>query len=478
MQKIIKTSLLLPIFVLSICFSATNSLAATQKLPTSVQNALSKNKISSKQLAVSVRPLDGGKLSLNWQADKKVLPASTEKIITTLAALETLGPNWRWKTEYLSQNTLEKGTLEGPLYIRGGGDPTYVIENLWRDLSVLKTKGLKKINGDIVIDRSYFLSDKSSVSFGSDIQRPYMKEADAALLNYQAVTFDIEPDPENGIARITTTPALKGLSAPATVKLTNTPKQCIAWRQALDLNLDNEWKPTFKGGFPQSCPPKKLSYIINDPQKYWEALLTPLFQEVGITWKGQVIEGKVPENANSLYTAYSEDLVHISRLTNKYSNNVLARHIYLTLGLKANGASEAADYVMARSALQTWLTQQVKVKPGKVFVDNGSGLSRDSYVTARAMNQIIAYGWRSPRMPEWVATFPVSATDGTMRKRKVAPGNAYIKTGLLNGVKSAAGVIQAKSGRRYAFFGVVEGQRATSTDAPLDAVIQWVYLRG
>ena len=170
MQKIIKTSLLLPIFVLSICFSATNSLAATQKLPTFVQNALSKNKISSKQLAVSVRPLDGGKLSLNWQADKKVLPASTEKIITTLAALETLGPNWRWKTEYLSQNTLEKGTLEGPLYIRGGGDPTYVIENLWRDLSVLKTKGLKKINGDIVIDRSYFLTDKSSVSFGSDIR--------------------------------------------------------------------------------------------------------------------------------------------------------------------------------------------------------------------------------------------------------------------------------------------------------------------
>lgn len=266
MQKIIKTSLFFPFLFLSLCFSATNSLAAPQKLPISVQKALSKNKISSKQLAVSVRPLDGGKLSLNWQADKKVLPASTEKIITTLAALETLGPNWRWKTEYLSQNALDKGTLNGPLYIRGGGDPTYVIENLWRDLSTLKNKGLEKIKGDIVIDRSYFSTDKSSVSFGSDIQRPYMKEADAALLNYQAVTFDIEPDPEKGIARVTTTPPLKGLTAPATVKLTNTPKQCIAWRQALDLNLDNEWNPIFKGGFPQSCPPKSFLILSMTPR--------------------------------------------------------------------------------------------------------------------------------------------------------------------------------------------------------------------
>ena len=133
---------------------------------------------------------------------------------------------------------------------------------------------------------------------------------------------------------------------------------------------------------------------------------------------------------------------------------------------------------MARSALQNWLTQSVKGKPGTVYVDNGSGLSRESFVTASAMTQIIAYGWKSPRMPEWVSTFPVSATDGTMRRRQVAPGSAYIKTGLLNGVKSVAGVIQAKSGKRYAIFGVVEGDRATSTDAPLDAVIQWVFLKG
>lgn len=478
MQKILKFSLLLPIFALSICFYSTNSFSAPQKLPTSVQKALKKSHISSRQLAVSVRPLDGGKVKLNWRAAQKVSPASTEKIITTLAALETLGPNWRWRTQYLTDEPMDDGVIDGPLYIRGGGDPTYVIERLWRDLSVMKAQGLEKIRGDIVIDRTLFATDKTSVQFGEEVHRPYMKEADAALINYQAVTFHFEPDYEKGIAHITATPALKGFEAPKSVKLVASNANCVGWRHALKLNLKNEWEPTFDGGFPKSCPAKDISYIFSNPESYWQALLEPLLDEMDISWRGDVVKGVIPDKANPLYTAYSDDLVNVSRLTNKFSNNVLARHIYLTLGLIANDEKSGADYPMARSALQNWLTESVKVKPGTVYVDNGSGLSRESFVTASAMTQIIAYGWKSPRMPEWVSTFPVSATDGTMRRRQVAPGSAYIKTGLLNGVKSVAGVIQAKSGKRYAIFGVVEGERATSTDAPLDAVIQWVFLKG
>lgn len=478
MQKFIKISHLITLFLLSICLYSPFSFSANQKLPTSVRIALQKNHLSTQQLFASVKPLDGGQLRLNWQANRKVSPASTEKIITTLAALETLGPNWRWSTQFLLDAAPDNGKLKGSLYVLGGGDPTYVIENLWRDLHAMKLKGLREIQGNIVLDRSLFSYNQSLVSFGSDIQRPYMKEADAALLNYQAVTLDIQPDPQNNVAKITATPILNGLKVPKTVKLTDSYANCEGWRHTLKLNLDNEWEPTFDGEFPRSCPNKKLSYVIRDPLTYWQALLTPLMKEVGIRWKGNVIEGPIPEKALLFYTAYSEDLVHISRLTNKYSNNVLARHIYLTFGLQQHEQKRSATYAMARLSLQKWLKENVRINPHSVFVDNGSGLSRESYVTAQAMTDIIRYGWRSPRMPEWLSTFPVSATDGTMRKRQVAPSSAYIKTGLLNGVKSIAGVVQAKSGKRYAIFGVVQGEQATSTDAPLDALIQWVYLKG
>ena len=115
---------------------------------------------------------------------------------------------------------------------------------------------------------------------------------------------------------------------------------------------------------------------------------------------------------------------------------------------------------------------------GDILLDNGSGLSRQSRVTARAMTQLISYGWKSPRMPEWIVSFPISATDGTMSKRRVAPGQAYIKTGLMNTVKSAGGIIQARSGKRYAVFAVVQGKKATETDAPIDRLIEWVYFNG
>ena len=94
------------------------------------------------------------------------------------------------------------------------------------------------------------------------------------------------------------------------------------------------------------------------------------------------------------------------------------------------------------------------------------------------MTQLIVYGWKSPRMPEWISSFPISGVDGTMKKRLVAPGYGYIKTGLMNNVKSAGGMIQARSGKRYAVFAAVQGQNATKTDAPIDRLIEWIYFNG
>ena len=472
MKKIILLSV---VTATTYCFSMGIALAQNY-LPGSVKDALRSAELSETQMTASVVPLDGGKLNLNWREGKKIQPASTEKMITTLAALELLGPNWHWETAFSYAGDWQNGALMGTLYVKGGGDPQYVAESLWRDLSRMKSMGIEKISGDVVIDRSYFEHYAQDPEFQDDWHRPYTAEADAALLNYQSIVMKISPDQNFGVAKVTVAPELLGLVVPKTVPLSAS-KGCVRWLQALDLKTENPWKPKFEGAMPSGCNEKNFGYLVRNPNEYWKAYLATLCEQVGITWKGTVKSGIVPNDAKLLFEVWSDDLGTLVRLTNKFSNNVFARHMFLTLAAKDN-PGVPATYTHAREVLDAWLHYAVKVSPGDIFVDNGSGLTRKSRVTARAMTRLIAYGWRSPRMPEWISSFPISGLDGTMYKRAVAQGSAYIKTGLLRDVKSAGGLIQAKSGRRYAMFSAIEGEKATRTDAPIDRLIEWVYLNG
>ena len=131
----------------------------------------------------------------------------------------------------------------------------------------------------------------------------------------------------------------------------------------------------------------------------------------------------------------------------------------------------------ARAVLAGWLAEK-GVPDGAVMIDNGSGLSRTSRVTARAMTQILAAGWLSPRMTEYAATLPVSGVDGTMRKRLEATGRTHLKTGYLQDVRSIGGYVYAKNGRRYALYASVHGERNMASGIRfLDKVVEWTYLQ-
>lgn len=445
-------------------------------LPPTVSDALRSENLEKNQMAASVVALDGGRLSLNWRDRVKVIPASTEKMVTTLAALECLGPDWRWKTSFYYTGEISDGVLIGTLFIKGGGDPKYVVENLWRDLSRLKSMGINHIAGDVVIDRSYFEKDKQDPEFEEDWDRPYTAPADAALLNYRSIALTLTPQKEQRRALVTVSPQVDGLEVPVSVPLARR-KACVQWRQALELDIENPWSPQFEGALPAGCDEKILAYLVPDANSYWQVYMKTISRQVGLAWDGKVIEGGVPEAAQLLFDAWSDDLGTLVKLTNKFSNNVFAKHLLLTMAAK-DSPQVPASYSHARKIVEQWLTLAVKTTPGEITLDNGSGLSRKSRVTAHAMTKLIAYGWRSARMPEWISSFPISATDGTMSKRQVAPGHAYIKTGLLNNVKSAGGMVQARSGKRYALYAVVQGKNATKTDAPIDRLIEWIYFNG
>jgi len=171
----------------------------------------------------------------------------------------------------------------------------------------------------------------------------------------------------------------------------------------------------------------------------------------------------------------SEPLAEIVRDINKYSNNVMARQLFLTVGGEIAGPPARAEE--AARVIREWLATK-KIDAPEVVLENGSGLSRLERISARHLGALLLAAWRSPVMPEFVSSLPVVAADGTMRKRlkgeRVA-GSAHIKTGLLSDARAVAGYVLDRQGRRQAVVMIANHANAPQADAAMDALLEWVY---
>jgi D-alanyl-D-alanine carboxypeptidase/D-alanyl-D-alanine-endopeptidase (penicillin-binding protein 4) len=170
-------------------------------------------------------------------------------------------------------------------------------------------------------------------------------------------------------------------------------------------------------------------------------------------------------------------LAEIVRDTNKFSNNVMARHLYLTLGAESAGPPATAD--KAAAAVKAWLARKAIPAP-ELVMENGSGLSRIERISAFNLAQLLQAAWRSPVMPEFIASLPVAAVDGTMRRRmkgEGVAGQAHIKTGLLSDARAMAGYVLDRSGRRHVVVMIVNHASAHEAQPAMDALLRWVYER-
>ena len=441
-------------------------------------------------------------LAFAYNADRSVAPASTAKLVTTLAGLEVLGATHHWYTGFYTDARPDaSGVLKGNLYVRGGGDPTLVIEDFMLQVDRLAQMGVKHLKGNIVVDRSYFnISPVDPGAFDGRRSRPYNLPPDAALLNYRNLSLDLVPDREKGVARVVATPPLAGVKIPSTVKLTS--GACGDWKTKLGFrmrkNADGTKRVFLDGGLARSCGAKTFNVIAFESDEYFERVFRALWVKEGRTWTGHVTTGRIPEEADRSFVRMSPSLAEVVVLTNKWSNNVMARHIFLSLGEKrvkdeaaardkkaaAAGANvekprfeRGITYGDARGVLADWLASR-GIDPKTIYIENGSGLSRETRVTGRAMAQVLAVGWHGPYMPEYAASMPVTGKDGTMRKRNVAVAEGRIKTGFLADVRSIGGYIHAKDGTRYAVYASVHGKaNMPGGIAFLDNVIDWAYKR-
>ena len=451
---------------------------AQEVLPLSVAQALAAARVPASSVTAVVQELGSARASLSVNAAVPMNPASVMKLVTTFAALELLGPAYRWKTEAYAAGPLRDGVLEGDLVLKGMGDPKLDLEAFWMLLRALRGKGLREIRGDLVLDRSHFeRANGDPARFDGDAFRPYNVQPDALLVNYKTLRFAFVPEPERGTVRLHVEPRPPALEVVNVLRLSDGAcREGQAFRELLKASFEPaRQRAIFAGQYPASCGEKHLNVALLEPNDHVAGTLKQLWAEIGGAWSGVARDGAVPPGTRPLHVHESPALTEIVRDMNKFSNNVMARHLFLTIGAESSGPPATAQ--KAFSAIRGWMARREIAAP-ELVMENGSGLSRLERISAGALAALLQAAWRGATMPEFAASMPVVAVDGTMRRRLKGDGvagQAHIKTGLLAEVRSMAGYVLDRGGRRHALVMIVNHANAHEAQPAMDALLRWVY---
>lgn len=458
------------------------ALQAHAALPDSVLSALQKNGLAADSVSVVVQRLDSPKPLISHQADKALNPASSMKILTTYAGLELLGPAYRWRTEVYTDGSLNNGVLNGNLIIKGYGDPNLMAEELWRLLNSLRQSGIRDIHGDLVLDSSYFAPTQNNPgAFDNEPYRAYNATPNALAVNLKSTSFRLYTNSADvtSAVQIEATPALDNIQISNQLKTTNA--ECGDWRSRLNyLIKPNEAKQvlvTFTGEFSSSCGERFLDLSVLDNYVYTESLFRKLWLELGGTFTGHYQVQTLPANASKLLQQDSLPLADIVRRINKYSNNFMARQLFLTIAAEQGmlPASEADG----DQSIRRWLASK-GLKFNELVLENGSGLSRNERISAQHMNDLLISAYHSPVMPEFMSSLPILSVDGTTQQRlkdSAMQGRAHLKTGSLDNARSVAGYVLDQNGRRWSLVFIANGAQAAATRPAQDALLEWVYLQ-
>ncbi|MEJ7930391.1 D-alanyl-D-alanine carboxypeptidase/D-alanyl-D-alanine-endopeptidase [Ramlibacter sp. AN1015] len=440
---------------------------ATPALPPELEAALVRSRLPADAVTLLVADADGQQAPrLSHRAEVPVNPASLAKLATTFAALELLGPAYSWNTPIYLDGAVQDGTLKGNLVVKGSGDPRLVVERLWLVLRRVQGLGIRRIQGDIVIDRSAFdIPAQDPSAFDGEPLRPYNAAPDALLVNFRSVQLHFTP--LGGSARVQVEPTLNGVQVPTAVPLVGGP--CGDWRARLKADFSDPARVRFAGAYPLACGSRSWPVAPPDGASHAARALVGLWHELGGRIDGVVREGRVPPGLEPVVEAMSPPLAEVVRDINKYSNNVMAQQLFLTLSLQRLGTGTWGG---SRAVLQQWWRERLGGEPP--VLGNGSGLSREDRVSAAQLALLLQRAWASPLMPEFLASLPVAGLDGTARRTGLAStGLAHLKTGSLRDVTGVAGYVHTADGRRRVVVAIANHPDAGALRPVIDVLLEW-----
>jgi len=421
------------------------------------------------KVGVDVRSVQSGESVFSREAERGLVPASTTKVVTAATALRTLGPAYRFTTDIYADGPVDQaGVLQGNLYIQGHGDPTLVVERLWKLVYDLKLEGVNRVAGDVIFDEGYF--DTEYQLPGWDKARDlaegpsYFATSSALSLNFNTVAIVVAPGTEVG------KPARVLLETPAGgyVTLDNEVLTAAAGsRRRLDIDREvRQDGMTFSvtGVVASDDEARRYYRTVADPTAHFMAAWAEMEKVHGIEVSGAHRRGGVPAGASLLIQHRSVPLTAVLMDMNKYSNNFMAEQVLKAVGAETGGAPGST--AKGVEAVQSYL-DDLEVPRDSYTVVNGSGLSRQTSLPPSVLTAVMVDMARDEKVgSEFRTSLSIAGWDGTLwRRLRDDPARVRGKTGTIDGVHCLTGYVTAADGELYAFSFLVNDLRGGSSPA-------------
>lgn len=471
----------LAVRVLSIVVAATllTAPAGAEDWPDRIMERMEALQLPDETLALAAVPLDGPGEARFVNADRVMNPGSTMKLLTTYAALELLGPSFKWHTRVYTNGELSGDVLEGDLFLVGAGDPKLTEERLWQLLRDLRAYGIRQVQGDLVLDDSYFRLPHGQPHFdddGDNPHAPFLVEPHALLTNLNVFHFQFAARKDGVSAWVD--PVADAITLDNQITLTSGGRCPSGRRLKVEPSYQDNGRitVTVSGSLPPGCRAGNYLSLMSQ-ETYTAAIIRGLWKQLGGTITGATRFDRLPAGVDLLATTSSPDLVTMVRDINKWSSNVMARQLYLTIGAEHRLAEDRDDLAAAERTIKDWMALK-GMDPRAVVLDNGAGLSRDARMSPMEQIKMLQQAWRSPFAAELIASLPLVAMDGTMHNRlrdTGLRGEGHIKTGSLTNVRAVAGFTRDSNNTTWAVSAIVNTPSAWKSQAVLDDVLEAVH---
>ncbi|MFV8755784.1 D-alanyl-D-alanine carboxypeptidase/D-alanyl-D-alanine-endopeptidase [Nannocystaceae bacterium ST9] len=413
------------------------------------------------QIGISVIDLESGATLYAKNPDLALNPASNAKLLTTAAALDLLGPEFRYATRiWTDHDALVDGVVHGNLYLQGSGDPSLVTGEVYELAGMLESAGITKIKGKIVVDASRYDADGWPPGFDQkDEFASHRAPAGASAVNYDTYELFARPGKALGESpQLSMSPPV-GHYALASEATTVEGNRNQLWVAVDEDKQTGKVTITFKGKIGIDAPQGDWRFPVGDPSRYAGELLALMLKEQGIKLgKGVETGGEVPKDADLLATHRSEPITDLIRAVNKHSNNFMAEAILRSFACCDETTAEAA-----LEALRKW-TRDVGMPQTGLRIGNGSGLYDNNRISASQLTWLLDHVHDDFRIKaDFKASLAIMGVDGTTKSRlsdSDAAGWIRVKTGTLDSVTALSGYASAPGGEPLAFAIVFNGLEA------------------